>query len=146
MSSAAEYLPSPQKWVRDQVEKIERSGGTKGTSTAGRRVVLLTMVGAKSGKIRKVPLMRVEHDGLYLAVGSDGGAAKDPLWVANLEANPKITLQDGAEVSERVARRLSGDERAEWWERAVEAFPYYGGYQRKTKREIPVFLLEPVGG
>jgi len=106
-------------------------------------VVLLTMRGVRSGLLRKVPLMRVEHAGRYLAVGSDGGAAKDPLWVANLDADPRIVLQDGPHRFDLVARRLQGSERDEWWERAVAVFPYYGGYQRKTKRELPLFVLEP---
>ncbi|WP_328995897.1 nitroreductase family deazaflavin-dependent oxidoreductase [Kribbella sp. NBC_01245] len=139
-----EYEPSPAKWVRDQVRLIEESGGTKGTSAGGKPVILLTMRGAKSGLIRKVPLMRIEHDRRYVAVGSNGGSVKPPAWVANLLAGPRVTLQDGPERLEVVARLLAGDERAEWWERAVEGFRYYAGYQKKVARELPVFLLEPM--
>jgi F420H(2)-dependent quinone reductase len=100
-------------------------------------------VGAKSGKVRKTPLMRVEHDGLYAAVASQGGSPKNPLWYYNFVANPRVELQDGLEHSTRIARELSGDERKLWWDRAVAAYPPYAEYQTKTSRLIPVFVLEP---
>ncbi len=144
MSSAEEYAPSPTGWVRNAVAKIEAAGDTKAGQWGPLGVVLLTMRGAKTGKIRKVPLMRVERDGRYLAVGSDGGAAKHPVWYYNLLADPKLTLQDRTESREMIARELTGDERAEWWELAIKVFPNYAGYQRKTERLIPLFILEPV--
>ncbi|GAA1905144.1 nitroreductase family deazaflavin-dependent oxidoreductase [Lapillicoccus jejuensis] len=138
-----DYAPSPVGWVRDQVAEIEARGDTTGTTVADRPVVVLTMRGAKTGKLRKVPLMRVEHDGAYAAVASKGGAPTHPTWYANLVANPDLDLQDGRETRPYRARQLSGDERAQWWERAVEAYPPYAEYQTKTDREIPVFVLEP---
>ncbi len=144
MSSAEEYAPSPTGWVRNAVAKIEAAGDTKAGQWGPLGVVLLTMRGAKTGKLRKVPLMRVERDGRYVAVGSDGGSAKHPVWYYNLLANPKLTLQDRTESREMIARELTGDERAEWWELAIKVFPTYAGYQKKTDRLIPVFLLEPV--
>lgn len=139
------YEPSPESWVRDQVETYEKSGGTEGTTLRGLPVVILTMRGAKSGKIRKVPLMRVEHDGRYAAVASKGGAPEHPQWYHNLKANPRLKLQDGPNVYEMEARELEdGEERQEWWERAVRTFPDYADYQRRAPRQIPLFLLEPV--
>ena len=114
-----DYVPSPTDWVRTQVEAIEASGTTEAASIQGRQVVLLTMTGARTGATRKVPLMRVEHDGVYAAVGSRGGAPTDPQWVRNLDAEPHLTLLDGTLSSDRVARRISGDEYATWWSRAV---------------------------
>jgi len=141
-----EYEPSTIGWVREQVEAYEASGGTRATTLrdTGRPVIIVTSRGAKSGKLRKTPLMRVEHDGSYLAVASQGGAPTHPVWYYNLLADPKVELQDKGEKWEMVARQLEGEERAEWWERAVAAFPPYAEYQRKTEREIPVFLLERV--
>lgn len=110
----------------------------------GLPVVIVTCRGASTGAIRKVPLMRVEHDGVYLAVASLGGAPKNPVWYRNLVANPEVTLQDGSQVSRRVAREIHGEEYAQWWPRAVAAFPDYAGYQRKTSRTIPLFVLEPL--
>ena len=146
MPLEGEYEPSAEQWVRDQVDLYESSGGTKGTTLrdTGLPVVIMTNRGARSGKLRKTPVMRVEHDGQYAAVGSDGGAPKHPAWVRNLRQHPHIELQDGARKQDMVARELSGDERAQWWRRAVEAFPNYARYQRATDREIPVFLLEPL--
>jgi F420H(2)-dependent quinone reductase len=145
MPIQGEYKPSPAKWVRDQVEEYERSGGTAGTTLldTGLPVVVVTNVGAKSGQVRKTPLMRVEHDGKYAAVGSKGGAPKDPLWVANLRANPRVEVQDGTQRWDMVAREVTGAERDAWWERSVAAFPPYAEYQTKTDRLIPVFVLEP---
>jgi F420H(2)-dependent quinone reductase len=143
MTIDGEYAPSPAGWVRKQVEEIEKSGGTDGNLMRGMPVVLLTMRGAKSGKIRKVPLMRVEHDGLYAAVASLGGAPKNPVWYYNLVSDPRVDLQDGTKQGTFVAREVHGDEKAHWWERAVAAYPDYADYQRNTDRQIPVFVLEP---
>ena len=144
MAIEGEYVPSPRKGSRDQVSEIERTGTTDSVDIMGLPVVLLTMVGAKSGAIRKVPLMRVEHDGLYAAVASLGGAPDHPQWYWNLRRKPELDLQDGTVVTRRRARELEGAEREAWWERCVAAFPPYASYQRKTDRLIPVFVLEPV--
>jgi F420H(2)-dependent quinone reductase len=141
-----EYIPSPATWVRKQVEKIEAKGTTRAVSILNRPVVMLTMRGAKTGAIRKVPLMRVEHQGVYAAVASMGGAPEHPQWYANLLAHPRITLQDDTRSWDVVAREISGAEREEWWERCVAAFPPYAEYQTKTDRLIPVLLLEPAEG
>lgn len=146
MPLEGEYEPSPEQWVRDQVELYESSGGTRGTTLRGMPVVVLTTLGARSGKIRKTPLMRVEHDGRYALVASMGGAPRHPVWYHNVVANPLVELQDGPVRQEMAARELGGAEKAEWWERAVAAFPDYAQYQKRTEREIPVFVLEPVGG
>ncbi|KOX17394.1 MULTISPECIES: nitroreductase family deazaflavin-dependent oxidoreductase [unclassified Streptomyces] len=145
MPLEGEYEPSPEEWVRNQVELYESSGGTKGTTMRGMPVVLVTNRGAKSGKLRKTPLMRVEHDGAYALVASNGGAVKHPVWYNNLVAFPEVELRDGTEVWDMEARVVSGEERREWWERAVAAFPDYADYQRKTDREIPVFVVERTG-
>ena len=134
---------SPTGWVRGQTEKILRTGDTRSVDIMGRPVVLLTTTGAKSGKQRLVPLMRVEHDGVYAAVASKGGAPEHPVWYGNLLAHPDITLQDGTEVREVTAREVSGEERDAWWERSVEAYPPYAEYQTRTGRLIPVLVLEP---
>jgi F420H(2)-dependent quinone reductase len=139
-----DYAPSPTDWVRTQVEKVEAAGTTEAVDIMGMRVVLLTMRGAKSGKIRKVPLMRVEHNGVYAAVASLGGAPKNPVWYYNLKADPKLTLQDGEVTKEYVAREIEGEEYDEWWQRSVAAYPPYAEYQTKTSRKIPQFVLEPV--
>ncbi len=120
------------------------SGGTEGTEMKGKTVILLTTVGAKSGKLRKTPLMRVEHDGQYAIVASLGGAPKHPVWYHNVKKNPRVELQDGTVNGDYEAREASGDEKAVWWERAVAAWPDYGEYQKKTDRQIPVFVLTPV--
>lgn len=142
MPLEGEYVPSPSKRARDQVELYERTGGKEGGTLNGRPVVIVTSRGAKTGKIRKTPLMRVEHDGTYLAVASMGGAPRHPVWYHNVVADPHVELQDGAEKWDMVARELSGEERAVWWERAVAAYPPYADYQERTERVIPVFLLE----
>lgn len=141
-----EYEPSTMDWVRKQVEVYEGSGGTKGTTIVGRPVVVVTSRGAKSGKLRKNPVMRVEHDGCYAAVASLGGAPKHPVWYYNLLAEPLVEVQDGPDRGDFRARLVEGEEKAAWWERAVAAYPEYEEYQRKTEREIPVFVLEPVEG
>ena len=138
-----EYEPSTQQWVRDQVDVYERSGGTKGTTMRGMPVIILTSKGARTGKLRKTPLMRVEHDGRYAAVASLGGAPTHPVWYHNLLAEPHVELQDGPSRQDMVAREVSGAERDEWWERSVAAYPDYADYQAKTERRIPVFVLEP---
>ncbi|MCP9212582.1 nitroreductase family deazaflavin-dependent oxidoreductase [Streptomyces cucumeris] len=143
MPLEGEYQPSPEKWVRDQVELIESSGGADGTTLRGMPVVLLTTRGAKSGKIRKTPLMRVEHDGHYAIVASLGGAPEHPVWYHNVVADPRVELRDGPVRQDMTAREVTGDEKARWWERAVQAYPDYADYQRKTDRQIPVFVLEP---
>ncbi len=144
MPLTGEYEPSPTQWVREQVERYESSGGTAGTTMRGMPCVLLTTRGARSGKLRKVPLMRVEHDGAYAAVASLGGAAKHPVWYFNLLADPLLELRDGTVARDMTAREVTGEEKAVWWERAVAAFADYADYQRRTEREIPVFVLEPV--
>ncbi len=145
MPISGEYEPSPRGWVRDQVELFEGSGGTQGTTLqdTGLPVVIVTNLGARTGKVRKTPLMRVEHDGRYAAVASQGGSPKHPVWYFNLKAHPRVELQDGPMRQEMVAREITGDERDQWWERAVAAYPPYAEYQTRTTRQIPVFVLEP---
>ncbi|MDT0483483.1 nitroreductase family deazaflavin-dependent oxidoreductase [Streptomyces doebereineriae] len=150
-----EYEPSTAQFVRDQVELYESSGGTQGTTLGvlvtreedeeleDVPVVILTTLGAKSGKIRKSPLIRVEHDGSYAVVASAGGAPKHPVWYHNAVADPRVELQDGPVRRDMLAREVTGDEKALWWARAVEAFPDYAEYQKNTDREIPVLVLEP---
>ena len=145
MALTGEYEPSPRKWVREQVELYERTNGQQGNTLrdTGLPVVVFTTRGRKSGKIRKVPLMRVEHDGAYAMVASQGGAPKHPVWYRNVTADPDaLSVQDGAERFAVRARELEGEERAEWWERAVAAYPPYADYQRRTERLIPVLLAE----
>jgi deazaflavin-dependent oxidoreductase (nitroreductase family) len=141
-----EYEPSPQAWVREQVEAYERSGGEEAATFAdtGLAIIVVTSRGAKSGKLRKNPLMRVEHDGKYAAVASVGGSPRNPAWYANLVADPHVEVQDGAARQDMVAREVTGAEKTQWWERAVAAYPSYADYQQNTDREIPVFVLEPV--
>jgi deazaflavin-dependent oxidoreductase (nitroreductase family) len=143
MALSGEYAPSPAKWVRDQVALYESSGGTQGTTLRGMPVIILTNRGVQSGKLRKTPLMRVEHGGSYGAVGSMGGAPEDPVWVANVVGHPEVEVQDGPVKRDMIAREVTGDEKAQWWDRAVAAFPDYADYQKKTQREIPVFVVEP---
>jgi F420H(2)-dependent quinone reductase len=144
MPLEGEYEPSTQQWVREQVETIESSGGTEGTTMRGMPVIVITNRGAKSGKLRKTPLMRVEHDGSYAAVASKGGAPEHPVWYYNLVAEPHVELQDATLKQDMTARLVTGEERAAWWERAVAAFPDYADYATKTDREIPVFVVEPI--
>jgi deazaflavin-dependent oxidoreductase (nitroreductase family) len=141
----AEYEPSTWQWVRDQVERYERTGGREANTflNTGLPIIVVTMRGQRSGKIRKTPVMRVEHDGAYAIVASVGGAPKHPSWYFNLKANPDdVTIQDGLEPFPVKVRELQGDERAIWWSRAVEAYPPYAEYQQRTKRLIPVFVAE----
>jgi F420H(2)-dependent quinone reductase len=142
MPITGEYVPSPSNWAAEQVSAYEGSGGTEATTLRDRPVVILTTLGARTGKVRKTPLMRVEHDGVYAVVASLGGAPKHPVWYHNVVAHPRVELQDGPEKHEYVAREVHGDEKARWWERAVEAWPDYAEYQKKTDRQIPVFVLE----
>jgi deazaflavin-dependent oxidoreductase (nitroreductase family) len=144
MPLQGEYEPPVADWVRKQVEEYEASGGTSGVLLHGRPTVIVTSKGARSGKLRKNPVMRVAHDGSYAAVASKGGAPENPTWYYNLVQHPLVELQDAAAKGDYTARELSGDERAVWWERAVEAYPNYAEYQEKTDRQIPVFVLEPV--
>jgi deazaflavin-dependent oxidoreductase (nitroreductase family) len=141
MPLTGEYEPSTMDWAREQAELVMKSGGTEGMEMRGMRIVLVTSVGAKSGKLRKTPLMRVEHDGEYAIVASLGGAPKNPVWYHNVKKNPHVELQDGTETHDYMAREVTGDEKAIWWERAVAAFPDYANYQKKTTRQIPVFVL-----
>ena len=139
------YEPSTSDWARKQVEEFEASGGTK-NGMNGMAIVVVTSVGAKTGKLRKTPLMRVEHDGEYAVVASLGGAPNNPVWYYNLKKNPHVELQDGPVKKDYIAREVTGDERALWWERAVTAFPDYANYQKKTERVIPVFVLTEMTG
>jgi F420H(2)-dependent quinone reductase len=143
MSLNGEYEPSTAQWVRDQVDEYEGSGGSAGTTMRDMPVIIVTTVGARSGKIRKVPLMRVEHEGEYAAVASMGGAPKNPVWYNNLVADPRVELRDGEVVQPMTAREVTGAEKATWWERCVAAYPDYADYQAKTERSIPVFVLSP---
>jgi F420H(2)-dependent quinone reductase len=143
MPLQGEYAPSSAEWVRNQVQEIESSGGTQGTMLRGMPVIVVTSLGHGSGKLRKNPVMRVEHGGKYAAVASKGGAPEHPTWYRNLVEHPLVEVQDGPAKGDFTAREVSGDERADWWERAVAAFPDYADYQVKTDREIPVFVLEP---
>lgn len=145
MPLTGDYAPSTSDWARQQAELFERTAGAEGNSLRGRPIVLLTSVGAKSGKLRKTPLMRVEHDGEYAVVASKGGAPTHPVWYHNLVAHPLVELQDGSERRDCLSRIVTGAERDEWWERAVAAWPPYADYALKTDREIPVFVLTPVG-
>jgi len=145
MPLEGEYEPSPEKWVRDQVERYEATDGREANTLPNRPepVVVFSTRGAKSGKVRKNPLMRVEHDGVYAMVASKGGAPEHPTWYFNLKAHPdQVTVQDGAEVWDGVAREVTGEERELWWKRAVAAFPDYADYEKRTERQIPVFVVE----
>lgn len=143
MPLTGEYEPSPSEWVRMQVETYEKTDGAEGADLAGIPVVIVTSVGRKSGKLRKTPLMRVEHEGSYVAVASQGGAPTHPVWYWNIRTNPHVEVRDKDRVGDYTARELSGSEREQWWDRAVAVFPDYRDYKEKTDRTIPVFLLEP---
>jgi F420H(2)-dependent quinone reductase len=148
MAPDAEYEPSPSEWVRNQVAEYEASGGTKANTLldTGMPVIIVTSRGNKSGKVRKTPLMRVEHDGEYALVASMGGAPTHPVWYYNLIADPEsIKLQDGPEPFSVSVREASGDEKAQWWKRAVDAYPPYAEYQAKTERQIPLFIATRKG-
>lgn len=141
MPLEGDYEPSPTDFVRQQVEDYERTGGREGGTMMGLPVVILTTRGATSGKLRKTPLMRVEHDGQYVVVASKGGAPDHPAWYRNVVTHPTVELQDGADRLDYTARELTGQERAEWWERCVAAFPPYADYATATDRVIPLLLL-----
>ena len=146
MPLQGEYEPSTSRRSRNQVERYEATNGEKDGDLRGRPVIVLTSVGAKTGKLRKTPLMRVEHEGVYAVVASLGGDPKHPVWYFNLKADPHVELQDRAMKRDYRAREVTGDEKARWWDRAVETWPDYAKYQTKTKRQIPVFVLEPMDG
>ena len=141
MPLTGEYEPGTSAWSREQTELYEATNGEKGGDLRGRPVIVLTSVGAKTGKLRKIALMRVEHAGVYAVVASLGGAPKNPAWYHNLKQNPHVELRDGAVKRDYTARQVTGDEKALWWERAVDAWPDYAKYQARTDRQIPVFVL-----
>jgi len=146
MTLSGEYVPSAAGWVREQVEAYERSGGREANTLrdTGLPVIIVTMRGNKSGNVRKIALMRVEHDGEYALVASYGGAPSHPVWYHNLTAHPdEVVIQDGPEPFDAQVREVTGDERATWWERAVAAYPPYADYQQRTDREIPVLIASP---
>ena len=145
MPLTGEYRPSTSAWARKQAELYEATDGEKASDLRGRPIIVLTSVGSKTGKLRKTALMRVEHEGVYAVVASQGGAAKNPVWYNNLKAEPHVELQDGATKRDYLAREVTGDEKAVWWTRAVATLPDYARYQTKTDRQIPVFVLEPFG-
>jgi F420H(2)-dependent quinone reductase len=144
MPLIGEYEPSTSDWAREQTERFEKSGGTEGNTLRGMPIIVMTSVGARSGKLRKTPLMRVEQYGEYAVVASLGGAPNHPVWYHNLKKNPHVELQDGPVKRDYRAREVTGEEKAAWWERAVAAYPDYADYQKKTTREIPVFVLTPM--
>ena len=141
------YEPSTWGWVRDQVEEYEGSAGASGATLrdTGLPIIVMTTVGHKSGKVRKVPLMRVEYEGEYAIVASKGGAPENPGWYHNLMADPNVMIQDGPEPFDAEVRLVTGDERAQWWERSVAAFAPYAEYKEKTDREIPLFIASAKG-
>ena len=139
-----EYAPGTSSSSRNQAEAYEASAGTKSADLRGKPIIVLTSIGARTGLLRKTPLMRVEHDGTYAVVASKGGAANNPTWYHNLKRNPHVELQDGAVKRDYLARELDGAEKATWWGRAVDVWPDYANYQTRTRRQIPVFVLEPV--
>ncbi|MGL4340016.1 MAG: nitroreductase family deazaflavin-dependent oxidoreductase [Rhodoglobus sp.] len=143
MPLTGEYEPSTSDWAREQAELYEATGGAEGGDLRGMPIIVLTTVGAKSGKLRKTALMRVEHDGEYAVVASLGGAPKHPVWYFNIVAQPHVELQDGPNKSDYRAREVTGDDKALWWDRAVAAYPPFADYQKKTERTIPVFVLTP---
>ena len=138
------YEPSTSPWARDHAERYEASNGTEANELRGRPIIVLTNVGARTGKLHKTALMRVEHDGTYAVVASKGGAPTNPVWYYNLTANPHVELQDGAVKRDYLAHEAFGEEKATWWQHAVAAWPDYDAYQAKTTRQIPVFVLEPM--
>ena len=145
MPLTGEYRPSTSTWARKQAELYEATDGEKASDLRGRPIIVLTSVGSKTGKLRKTALMRVEHEGVYAVVASQGGASKNPVWYNNLKAEPHVELQDGATKRDYLAREVTGDEKAVWWTRAVATWPDYARYQTKTDRQIPVFVLDPFG-
>lgn len=144
MTFEGDYEPSPTPWVREQIARIVETGTTDGVTVQDRPIVLLTYRGARSGKVRKTPVMRVEHDGSYAAIASQGGAPTHPQWYAGLLAEPVVEVQDGTRVGAYRAREVTGEEKSAWWARGVASYPPYDDYQARTDREIPVLVLEPV--
>ena len=144
MPLTGDYEPSTAGWARRQTELYEATDGQQGGDLRGRPIIILTSLGARTGKLRKTALMRVEHDGVYAVVASQGGAPRHPVWYYNLTQNPHVELQDGAVKRDYLAREVTGDEKALWWERAVATWPDYAKYQLKTERRIPVFVLDPM--
>jgi len=145
MSLKGEYEPSPWDWVNQTVEQYERTGGREANTLDGQPVVIVTTKGRRTGRLRKTPLMRVEHEGNYAIVASMGGAPKHPVWYLNILEHPHVQLQDGEHVQDYFARVVSDAEKERWWARAVEVWPAYDEYQAGTDREIPVVVLEPSG-
>jgi F420H(2)-dependent quinone reductase len=143
MPLTGDYAPSTAGWARKQAERYEATAGREAGDLRGKPVIILTSIGAKTGKLRKTALMRVEHAGTYAVVASLGGAAENPVWYYNLKKNPHVELQDGPTKRDYTAREVTGEEKATWWERAVRVWPDYDRYQAKTGREIPVFVLDP---
>jgi deazaflavin-dependent oxidoreductase (nitroreductase family) len=146
MPLQGEYAPGKSTWAREQAERYEATGGAQRGTLSGKPIIVLTTVGALTGKLRKTALMRVEHEGRYAVVASRGGAAQHPQWYFNLKANPHVELQDGPTRRDYLAREATGEEKAAWWERALAVWPDYAGYQKRTERQIPVFVLEPLEG
>lgn len=144
MPLSGSYAPSSAGWARKQAERYEATDGAEANELRGRPIIVLTSVGAKTGRLRKTALMRVEHAGRYAVVASMGGAPRHPVWFYNLKANPHVELQDGATKRDYLAREVTGDEKATWWERAVATWPDYAKYQTRTTRQIPVFVLDPI--
>ncbi|TME70034.1 MAG: nitroreductase family deazaflavin-dependent oxidoreductase [Chloroflexi bacterium] len=144
MPLTGDYAPSTAGWARRQAELYEASSGAQAGDLRGRPIIVLTSVGARTGNLRKTALMRVEHNGTYAVVGSMGGAPRHPVWYYNLTRNPHVELQDGPIKRDYLAHDATGDEKAVWWKRAVEAWPDYANYQTRTTRQIPVFVLEPM--
>ncbi|MGZ8438415.1 MAG: nitroreductase family deazaflavin-dependent oxidoreductase [Candidatus Limnocylindrales bacterium] len=144
MPLTGDYEPSTAGWARQQAERYEMSDGLEAGDLRGRPIIVLTSVGAKTGKLRKTALMRVEYQGSYAVVASMGGAPRHPVWYYNLKQHPHVELQDGPVKRDYLAREVGGEEKATWWDRAVETWPDYAKYQHKTSRQIPVFVLEPI--
>jgi len=143
MPLIGECAPSTSEWARNQAELYEATNGAEGNLMQGKPVIVLTSVGARTGKLRKTALMRVEHEGVYAVVASKGGAPEHPVWYYNLTAHPHVELQDGADKRDYLAREVTGEEKDLWWQRSLEVWPSYADYQKKTERPIPVFVLEP---
>jgi deazaflavin-dependent oxidoreductase (nitroreductase family) len=144
MPLTGDYEPGTSAWSNEHVEQYEATNGEEGSDLRSRPVIVLTTVGARTGKLRKTPLMRVEHDGTYAVVASLGGAPTNPNWYHNVVQHPHVELQDGATKHDYLAHEAMGDEKALWWARAVETWPDYANYQLKTDRQIPVFVLDPM--
>ena len=144
MPLSGKYAPGTSAWARKQAERYEVSKGVDAADLRGRPIIVMTSIGNRTGALRKTALMRVEHDGVYAVVASLGGAAHNPVWYHNLKADPHVELQDGPTTRDYLAREVTGDEKAAWWERAVKTWPAYDAYQAKTARQIPVFVLEPI--